>query len=410
MIKKVFLILFVFVFSLMPVFAQEQEKTKKYDLMFSLSGGKIAGQFSLAGNFLYAQEFGIGFFQMAGFANLNKNVKEYGGSIGLGVHGSDPGQQGVHFYLFADSLYSYEKLWLQVRPTLRVGFSWLSFMGFYALPITRDSIQIDNQEIIAAKYYGGEMDIVPFNWLRIYGNVMSTENTSSRYSIGAEVRFFKYVSLSADWNRADAGFYSNWTNYQDFRISLNVLFGTQQQSFRPTQSKAVPVFYPVLVVKQKEKPKPEPEKVEFHSYWVEYHVKPEWLFVHGRPWTMPIYVSVSTDHAKYRMIKPKLVNDCLWIGELDTVECRKSFDNRTFDFYTSDTRREPNHDPDHPTWMTYGDIFVLVDKETGVRTQLTNVIQNTHGGDRLPDAKMARCWILSDGTVSNTPPAKTNNN
>jgi len=261
--KNFFLILFlVLVISIIPVFVngEEENQSKKYDLMFSLAGGNIGEKFTLTGNFLYAQELEDVFFvQAAGFADINGQKKEYGGSFGFGLNSNE----SFSFYLFADSLYSYEKLWMQLRPTVRLRLSWLGLTGFYAFPLTKSVIQIDNEDVVAAKYFGGEAEIVPVKWARIYGNLMSVESAYTRYSVGAEVRLFKYVSLSADYNKTDAGIYSN--SYKGFRVALNILFGAQQQSFEPTYRKIVAPMYPILGIKKEEPEPPGPpgREVEF---------------------------------------------------------------------------------------------------------------------------------------------------
>jgi len=214
------------------------------DFTFSLSGGSVHGKFTLAGDFLYAQEFGSRFFvQTAGFANLGQE-KEYGGSLGLGILTDEGGD----IYLFADSLYAYGKFWTQLRPTARLRFSWLSLMAFYALPITKSTIQIDEQEVGAVKYWGGELNLVPVSWARVYGNLMSIGKTYA-YRFGAEVRPIKWLSVSADWNKTNAGSYSKWNSYQDVRVAINLLLGNQQQRFSPTIRVQVTPMYPILAKK-----------------------------------------------------------------------------------------------------------------------------------------------------------------
>jgi hypothetical protein len=209
----------------------------------------IGGKFSLAGDFLYAQEFkGNLFLQTAAFVNN----KEAGGSFGLGSF-SDTGD----LYLFIDSLYSYGKLWTQLRPTARLRFSWMSLTAFYALSLSKSTIQIDGQEIGAANYWGGELNLVPISWARLYGNLISV-NGIYTYKFGAEIRPIKWLSISADWNKTDSGIYSKWNSYQDVRVALNFLLGSQHQSFKLDQKIQMQPMYPILTRANSSKP---PEKI-----------------------------------------------------------------------------------------------------------------------------------------------------
>jgi len=249
-VRKHILMLLILLLVVSPVFARDESQipvSKKHDFSFSLSGGIIGGKFNLAGDFLYAQEFkGNLFLQTAAFVNN----KEAGGSFGLGSF-SDTGD----LYLFIDSLYSYGKLWTQLRPTARLRFSWMSLTAFYAFPITKSTIQVDNEKVGAVDYWGGEVNMVPVSWARVYGNLLSIDKIYT-YKFGAEVRLIKWLSISADWNKTDPGLFARWSGYRDFRISVNFLLGSQQQGFEPIHRSQLASMYPVLVFAKESGPKP----------------------------------------------------------------------------------------------------------------------------------------------------------
>jgi len=273
--KNFFLILFlVLAISIIPVFVngEEENQSKKYDLMFSLAGGNIGGKFTLTGNFLYAREFGETFFaQAAGFVDISGDKKEYGTSVGIGANTED---EAFSLYLFGDSLYSYQNWWFQVRPVIRLRTEYLGLEAFYAFPIRvasifnlqsvnfQDTVYINGKEVWVVSYWGGEAEIVPVDWARIYGSAMLVQNTYKRFKIGAEIRFWKYLSLSTSWHKQDSGIYSKWGSYDDFSIALNILFGAKQSSFSPVHKLAVTPRYPILAEKKKE-PEPEPNFATF---------------------------------------------------------------------------------------------------------------------------------------------------
>lgn len=213
------------------------------DFTFSLSGGSTHGKFTLAADGLYAGEFGKFFIQAAGFVNLGQE-KEYGGSITLGGTAAE----GSDLYLTTGVLSAYGKAWIQLCPTVRFRLPWMSFSAFYALPVFNPTVQVDGQEICAAQYWGGELNIVPVPWARIYGDLFSV-NKAFNFKLGAEVRPIKWISVSAEWNKAGSGIYSQWNN-QDFRIAISFLLGNQQQGFPPTTQRVQVVpMYPILTRK-----------------------------------------------------------------------------------------------------------------------------------------------------------------
>jgi hypothetical protein len=229
-----------------PVAPEQSQDVKKHNFSFSLSGGSIGGKFNLAGDFSYTQESGNGLLQAAGFALVNSSQKEYGLSLGMSIGASR--DKGLNAYVFVDSLY-HQQLFAQVRPVVQFKLSWFSLMGYYAYPFYSGKLQINGQDVAAAKYWGIEADVVPLSFLRFYGNVKIVEQKYNTFKIGAEVRPMPWFSLSVDWNRTDTGFYSYWNSYEDFRIALNVLFGAQQQDLSPVYRKTIPVVYPILIGK-----------------------------------------------------------------------------------------------------------------------------------------------------------------
>lgn len=225
----VFLMMLLFCTSLYPI----QDQPKKYDLQFALSGGNIGGKFNLAGDVLWVQEFKNGLFaQGSGFVL----GKEYGASLGFGLSG-----QNLGIYLFGDSLY-HQKMFFQLRPAVRLTFPWLSLTAFYALPITKSTIQVGDEKIGAVQYWGGEVNMVPMSWARVYGNLSSIGKICT-YRIGAEVRPLKWLSISADWNRTDSGLYSKWSGYEDLRVALNFSLNSK---FKLNQKIQMQPMYPIL--------------------------------------------------------------------------------------------------------------------------------------------------------------------
>ena len=231
----------LFCVSLYPI----QDQPKKYDFSFSLNGGIIGGKFNLAGDVLWRQEFKNGLFaQGSGFVL----GKEYGASLGFGLSG-----QNLGVYLFGDSLY-HQSLFFQLRPAVRLTFPWVSLTASYALPVGKSTTKIGDEQVSAAKYWSGELNIVPVDWARIYAEAMSVENSYTRYKVGAEIRVLKWLSLSADWNKSNSNLYSKWSGYEDARFALNV--SLNGQPFRLNQRIQMQPQYPILTVQKSDDNKP----------------------------------------------------------------------------------------------------------------------------------------------------------
>jgi len=237
-----FLVLFPF-----TVLAADNGKT--YDFSLSLSGGSVGHGFSLAGDAVFAKKFGHLFVQGATMVNVNTktDVKEFGFSVGTGFQTKPAG-----LYVFLDGL-QHKQMWTQVRPVLKIGVDWLSLMGYYAIPLNKKAIQIGVNTVEAGKYYGGEINIVPLPWARIYGNLQSIENTYRAYRIGTEVRVLKFISILADWNSTHSKIFSNWHGFSGIRVALNLIFGSQRTNFRMDNSEngrlIITPNYPDLLAK-----------------------------------------------------------------------------------------------------------------------------------------------------------------
>ncbi len=142
-----------------------------------------------------------------------------------------------------------------------------------------------------------------------------------------------------------------------------------------------------------------PEEVEYHDYWIEYVITEDMIKNHnigGSYKTADLIVTYYSGVQEKRQIRLEKKNKYLFIGELNQVPCKPSYDNRVFDFFMCDMRRVPSGADWH---IPFGDIFILEEKQTGTRTRLTYVIENYHYDGK---GKMARCRILHDGSVSNT--------
>jgi len=227
--------------------------------------------------------------------------------LGLGEN-----YQSLGFYLFTDALY-HNKLFIQLRPIVRVKFPWLSLMGSYAYPLSSGKIQISGQDIGAAKFWSLDADLVPISFLRLYGNMMIVEQKYKSYRVGAEIRPLKWISISADWNRTDLGFYSYWNSYKDFHIGLNILFGAQQDSLKPTYKKTIPVAYPILVNKITT-PEKTRDVVEFMYERIYPVVSPEdsWL---------PTWFEIYNPKVEVGSCRCNKIAENRWVGEQELEYC-----------------------------------------------------------------------------------------
>lgn len=246
--KKIVLLLAGLIFLQAPPFA-ENSPVKNYDFGFSLSGGMVKGNFSLAGELVYARKFGGVFTQFAAMTNYRENVGEYGFSLGIGAQG--PAHQA---YIFLDNLYRLNRLWSQVRGVYRLNFGWLNLGGSFSLPINNTRIQVDQYGVTAAKVWEADLNLIPFSWARIYASLNATSGYSryQRYLAGVEIRPVKLVSLTAEYNKTDSHFFSNWHGYEDLRIALNLLLGSQQNNFQQKKNGGTFIVrpaYPMLMAR-----------------------------------------------------------------------------------------------------------------------------------------------------------------
>ena len=238
-------VLMMMLFLCVSVYPVQDQLQRRFS--FSLSGGIIGGKINFAGNIFYAREFEKGLFiQGSGFVL----GKEYGTSLGFGLSGENFG-----IYVFGESLY-HQKMFFQIRPAVRLRFPWLSLAASYAVPVGKSTITINGEQVSASKYWGGEVNVVPVDWARIYTEVMSVESVYTRWRVGAEIRPLNWLSVSADWNKTNSGLYSQWTGYQDLRVALNFLLGSQRQSFKPNQRIQMQPQYPILTVQKSDDNKP----------------------------------------------------------------------------------------------------------------------------------------------------------
>jgi hypothetical protein len=264
----------------------EENLYKKYDAQFSLSGGTIKGKFSLAGEFVYAREFGGVFTQISAMTNNRDGMSEHGFSLGLGAQGSNH-----QFYVFFDNLYRLNRLWSQVRAMYRLNFGWLNLGGSYSLPIKNTQILIDDYGVTMAKVWEADFNLIPTSWAKIIGTFYSAEGKYQKIQAGIEIRPLKMVSVKADWNKTDSHFYSNWSVFEDFRISLNLLLGTEQLDFRQMPSQKAGPFivrpaYPMLVMGQPKATLNPNTPYQYYSV-VEVLYSPEVSDIVGNPNMMP---------------------------------------------------------------------------------------------------------------------------
>ena len=184
-------------------------------------------------------------------------------------------------------------------------------------PKLQDSVYIDGKEICAVNYFGGEAEIVPVDWVRVYGSAMLVQKTYKRFSVGAEVRLWRYFSLSANWHKQDSGIYSNWGSYDDFSIALNVLFGAKQSSFSPAHKLAVTPRYPILAEKGKGA-RPEPEQ-----NWATFKIRYRRVLPVVSPrWPDPNRFLIMLPSGGGKNVPLFQVGENEWQGEV-TLECSK---------------------------------------------------------------------------------------
>jgi len=229
--RKVILVLLVVLVCVSLVWAQENKKSFKPTFSFSASGwtGRDK-EFVLNLESLYNQRFNKWGIQIAGMANVNRSIHEYGFSAG----GSR--QFGImEFGLFFDALYlekiseyGYGGFHGQIRPEFRIAEKHLMIDFFYAHPVTKSyvlqkrvslpdfwqdstsyysDIVINTVSAVPMRYCGIGTEILPAKFLKfraegIYAPFEKDE--FYRLRVGAEVRAFKWLALSIDWIKMKA--------------------------------------------------------------------------------------------------------------------------------------------------------------------------------------------------------------
>ena len=388
-------VLMMMLFLCVSVYPVQDQLQRRFS--FSLSGGIIGGKINFAGNIFYAREFEKGLFiQGSGFVL----GKEYGTSLGFGLSGENFG-----IYVFGESLY-HQKMFFQIRPAVRLRFPWLSLAASYAVPVGKSTITINGEQVSASKYWGGEVNVVPVDWARIYTEVMSVESVYTRWRVGAEIRPLNWLSVSADWNKTNSGLYSQWTGYQDLRVAVNVSLNGQP-SFKLNQKIQMQPQYPVLVAKKKDTTTTTiPFEEKRYTIKVEYIrinvTWPDWMWkgvsvaIADRNTGMPLVnVQQMTRKDDYHFEKQ-------FSEILETESYANTYYIYGIDLARGDGKIADNGKIDDDKAIV-GDRFILTVIETGSTLELTNIVQNNLENNPFkgPNAKMAVWRLKRNGTLTN---------
>ena len=281
--KKIFLGVLLVLLCVSVLGAEEQrEQPFKPTFSFSANGGKMRGEFTLNGEFLYSQRWKKFMIQTAAMANVNNAIREYGFSGG----GTYWLSKNIELGLFFDALYlervpgySYGGFHGQIRPELKFFISKrVSLELFYAHPVTRPVFlsQVSASPIFRmdeqfyyydttvtktfakpVKYAGGELAVVPVKFLKLTaeGIYAFKQNNMYRFRAGAEVKPFNWLTLSIDWTKMHAreaiGLYVGG-NYQAIRAGATISWGrSQQYGFSDlAHHDVVTPKYPVVIIKK----------------------------------------------------------------------------------------------------------------------------------------------------------------
>ena len=147
---------------------------------------------------------------------------------------------------------------------------------------------------------------------------------------------------------------------------------------------------------------PDPDIVKYFDFIVEYH-RPAGSIIDPTTidpcvvWYIITYSSGSQDLRNEIVLEKKGEN--LFIGELNQVACHSRNDNRVFDFYVPDRKRQLYLGLDIPVTV-FGDILILENRQTGIKYQLANVLKlRNYYPYYGEESTMARCRIIHDGSV-----------
>ena len=117
---------------------------------------------------------------------------------------------------------------------------------------------VDDQPVDMLKYWGGEINLIPTKWSRIYVDALFVgddnnrfEDNHNRLRLSTEVRIFPWLSVLGGWSKTTSSFYSNLNNHTGFHCQLNFNFGAQQSSYRMHHSVGITPHYPMLVYEEK---------------------------------------------------------------------------------------------------------------------------------------------------------------
>jgi hypothetical protein len=244
--KKALLVLLVgaLLLQALPAFAQEaidngnetESVNKNYAFSVWATGGMYKNKFSFTFEGAYARNFSGMFGQVAVMTNHYDGMGEYGLSLGIG-------QQNTEFewYVFADSVYN-TYLWTQIRAMFRLNLGWLNAGGTYTVPLQKSVKYNDTQEMRIEPVRKLDLSIIPFSFLRIYGNfyLIGKGNLQQKFDFGVEICPVRIFSLRVDWNKsswkqesvrdlnANWSLYSGWHMQNDFRITLNLILGSSR--------------------------------------------------------------------------------------------------------------------------------------------------------------------------------------
>jgi|GEM_PF-6081365 len=259
------LAMMVLLLQALPAVAQEANsgneiESAKNNYAFSVwaTGGTYKNKFSFTFEGAYAKNFNGIFGQVAVMTNYYDGMGEYGLSLGFG-------QQNTAFewYVFADNVYN-THFWTQIRGVVGVNVGWLRASGTYTIPLQKPIKINELRETRIEPVKKFDFSIIPFSWLRIYGNyyLIGKGNIHQKYDFGVEIRPVKIISLRVDWNKssweqesvrdlnADWSLYSGWHMQNDLRITLNLILGSSRdlrQYPKKRNTRIIEVLWPMEV-------------------------------------------------------------------------------------------------------------------------------------------------------------------
>jgi len=269
--KKLLICALILIFGFVGLTAQEKKEQKKTDFLFSLGGGTVNNEFTLTGDMAYATKLNSILLQSSAFVDRNSFIQDYGISAGFGLE-----PENVGLYLFFDGMSrgvkGYKSVFhYQVRPAGRYQGGKFALSLFYAFPLSHRilleeqisdpvfwqnssgyyySLETRRLWSVALKYAGGELEVVPFRFLKLSAQGLMADSKTYQVTLGSELKLFNWMSLNAEYTKFRLGdhFSVAWQNYDAFRFGGVLRFGGGRDVFRDlTQRRIVTPQYPFIV-------------------------------------------------------------------------------------------------------------------------------------------------------------------